>query len=298
MTTLYSLLKNNQKYYFNVYILHNDCLKQNEIDDICNKFPLNQFNNFKIHLVDVSSIEILQAKDTMIYEDQSSVITIIQKEVLFRLFIQDLLPNADKTLYLDTDVMIRGNISKLFEIEENSLFKGYWKDGGAWINAGILLINLKLARELNITKEITNFLKENNNTDEYIINHLYKDKISKYPAGYVLHLRSHDKKEEYKSCVIVHFLTNKPFELSATIPNKVLYMEYQSYLIDFMKHRFKFRLLIMNSFIFTIFLSYKRRITHFINKRLNKNNKKVREMFNNNSYMKNKIFKYAIIKKF
>jgi len=112
----------------------------------------------------------------------------------------------------------------------------------------------------------------------------------------VLHLRSSDRKEEYKLSSIVHFLTNKPFDFNSTIPNKVLYKEYHSYLADFIDSKFKFRLLILNSYIFTVFLSLKRRVIHAINKRLNRNKKTVRDMFNNNTYMRNKIYKYAIIK--
>jgi lipopolysaccharide biosynthesis glycosyltransferase len=288
--TLYSLIKNNDKYHFNIYLLHNNCLHKEEIDEICSKHPLNQYNNFKIILIDTSNIEVLKSKNIIADNRTSRVWT---KEILFKLFLSDLLSEVDKILHLDTDVIVRGDISKLFEIEEKILFKGNAQASllnKNWLNAGVMLINLKLAKNLEINKTITNYLKENNTTEEYIVHNLFSNERAFFQDKIILHLDPLEKLKDFRNIVVVHYLRYKPYNITKYFSIK-LYFEYHSYLKAFIKNKIRYKLLILSTFLLNIFYSYKRRYIHFMQKHFNK------KIEYKPSFMIEKIYKYAIIKK-
>ena len=292
--TLYSLLKNNQDSYFDVYILHNNCLTNQEIDEISNKFPLNQYKNFKIHLVDVSSIYTLQNKGNISSGLGYSWI----KETLFKLFLSVLLPNVDTILHLDTDVMIRYDISKLFEIKEGYLFKGAKSRNDPWANAGVMLHNLKLARELNIHDKIVSFLDRNNVTEEAVLYNLFHDKVDFYDYEIALNLPLNKQINNFKNTISVHFLYPKPFALNRSFKSKILYNEYMNYLKDFIKQNNKWKFYIL-VFIFnnvaSIHYSIKRRYKRWKSRFLKQ--KYLLDKLDNNFYMTRKILEYSIVKK-
>jgi lipopolysaccharide biosynthesis glycosyltransferase len=292
--TLYSLLKNNDKYHFNIYLLHNNCLNKEEIDEICSKHPLNQFNNFKIILIDTSKLEILQQKSSIPSENIKRNHS-WPKEILFKLFLHQFLPKVDNILHLDTDIIVKGDISKLFEIEENIIFKGNplasnVKDN--WLNAGVMLMNLKLARELEIEKTIIPYLEKNNALEERVINDLFKNEISFFKEKIILHMDKEEKLRDFSNIVVVHYFSeNKPFSCPTKYHSIKLYFEYHSYLKAFIKNKIRYELLILSTFLLNIFYSYKRRYIHFMQKHFNK------KIEYKPSFMIEKIYKYAIIKK-
>lgn len=101
-----------------------------------------------------------------------------------RLFLAEVLPNSiDKVLYLDDDILVIGNIIRLWntdltncpiaavtDLSESILNYnrlGYSQDEG-YFNSGVVLINLKYWREHNVLK---NFLDIINNQSERIYAH-------------------------------------------------------------------------------------------------------------------------------
>lgn len=90
--------------------------------------------------------------------------------IYFRLFIPTMFPEYDKGIYLDSDIVVPGDISKLYEIDiEDKLigasvdysiqnvpeFAEYTEKGigvvvSEYINSGVLLMNLKKLREVSI----------------------------------------------------------------------------------------------------------------------------------------------------
>ncbi|MBR1540533.1 MAG: lipopolysaccharide biosynthesis protein [Clostridia bacterium] len=85
---------------------------------------------------------------------------------LLRLLI-DLVPNMpDKILYLDIDIMVGGDLNQLFCIDvENYEYAAVKEKYGCWlvcpnyINAGMLLFNLKLAKENHLFEKARNIIK-------------------------------------------------------------------------------------------------------------------------------------------
>lgn len=105
----------------------------------------------------------------------------LTQETYHRISIPDLLEkDIEKVIYLDSDIIIKEDITKLWEINIDNYCIAAVID--AWLgakrlrhqdlsipedceyfNAGVLVINLKKWRELNITKQIIDFM--NNNQD-------------------------------------------------------------------------------------------------------------------------------------
>ena len=89
----------------------------------------------------------------------------------FRLLLPELLPEYDKILYLDCDIIVRQDVGKLYretDLEENWLgvvfeapieqqaerFRALGCDPGRYFNSGFLLMNLALMREHKVTERL------------------------------------------------------------------------------------------------------------------------------------------------
>ncbi len=212
MVTLYSLLKNNKQHNFNIYIQHNNCITEQDIESITAKNPLRQYDNFKIILLDVSEINFINESTNKAYWT---------KEVLFKIFLPEMLPSCKKALYLDVDLIVKGDISKIYEVEMNNImFLGdtLHSNGDIGINGGVLLMNLEMAREDNMTKKIVEYMKANPScTEEEAINKNYKDQIifsSEYIYTVSTKRKRITKKYLLNNIVIIHYVARKPWVMS------------------------------------------------------------------------------------
>jgi lipopolysaccharide biosynthesis glycosyltransferase len=291
MVTLYSLLKNNKEYYFNVYILHNNCLNQNEIDDICNKFPLNQFNNFKIHLVDVSYLEIME---------RLPILVRYPAEIFFKLFPPVLFSNMDKILHLDTDVLVIGDIKEFLETNMNNIYFMGDKNQKNGICAGVLLINLSDLRENhNILADMEKeFLLDNKISEETFFNKVYKNHTKFTPHNYIYTTEGDINSKIDNSTRIIHFTVPKPYVLSRfkiKDLNTKGVKEYFTYLSDFIepKYKWQFKILKFYTFYLGSTINSLERNTHRI---WSKYIKKEKVFQYKSSFLTKKIYKYATIK--
>lgn len=85
-----------------------------------------------------------------------------------RIFLPELLPECDKILYLDCDIIVKGDLGKMWETDMNGYYIGACKDTvpvehrqkiglkaeELYVNSGMLLINLALWRKDQITQRI------------------------------------------------------------------------------------------------------------------------------------------------
>jgi len=86
---------------------------------------------------------------------------------LLRLF-ADLIPDIpDKLLYLDIDIMVAGDINQLYSIDiDNFEYAAVKEKYGCWfirpdyINAGMLLLNMKKIRETKLLEKARNMIKK------------------------------------------------------------------------------------------------------------------------------------------
>lgn len=100
--------------------------------------------------------------------------------IYFRLFIPDMFPEYDKGIYIDSDVVVPGDISELYNHELGDNLIGACSDKSVvdvpelakymeeavgvnkheYINSGVLLMNLKAMREKEFSKKFLRLLKQ------------------------------------------------------------------------------------------------------------------------------------------
>lgn len=181
----------------------------------------------------------------------------------FRLALPELLPDVDKVLYLDCDIIVNGCLRELWETDVRDyamagvldrhsgsirLYNrlGYPLEYG-YVNAGVLLINLKKWREDHLFEKSLTLARQKpahlKNHDQDILNILYYNQKLildfKYNLlEYYLFVEDWlfmDRKyypqiiQACKNPVIIHFcLPVKPWHFECTNPFKSLYYKYRA----------------------------------------------------------------------
>jgi lipopolysaccharide biosynthesis glycosyltransferase len=158
-----------------------------------------RFDNFKVKIINVKSA----------YNDVAIHLKHLSKAALYRLMIPriaDSLPNCsrEKGIYIDSDLIVVGNIEELFNIDVKGYYIAgvpdwvqYWdttyKDKigipsmDRYINSGVLLFNLKEINNSNGLKELLEKTGDGNNfpfADQDAINIVLYNRIKLLPLKY------------------------------------------------------------------------------------------------------------------
>lgn len=181
------------------------------------------------------------------------------KATLLRLCLPNLLPDLDKILYLDGDIVVNGNLLELFQSDIDSYYVAAVKDSASaynigyqtsmgiesshfYYNAGILLLNLTALRRVDLAGQMNLFTQKNfgriSAPDQDFLNYICQKKTlyipPKYNMNYALEkdiiAKIWDKKEvkEAKtSPVIVHYIGPiKPWSILSMHPQRKLWWKY------------------------------------------------------------------------
>ena len=192
-----SLIANASKNYEYRIIVLNTGLNSNNVE----KVMQNEKPGFKIDFTNISKeVENIKSRFKNVYH--FSVVT------YYRLFIASLFPQYEKVLYLDCDLVLLGDVSELYntELGENILgaapeqfvqntkeFRQYAEtalgvDPDGYVNAGVLLMNLKEFRRCNIEEKFVRLITEYDfdllDPDQAYLNYLCLDKIHVLPNGW------------------------------------------------------------------------------------------------------------------
>ncbi len=192
-----SLITNASKEHKYRIIVLNTGLKPENIS----KVKLNERDGFAIDFIDISkSIESIREHFKNIYH--FSIVT------YYRLFIASLFPQYDKIIYLDCDLVVLGDISKLYCIElgDNILgavpdqyvsntenFRLYAEKAigvapDTYFNAGVLLISLEQFRKNRIESKFIELITEHDfdllDPDQAYLNYLCFGKTHILPSGW------------------------------------------------------------------------------------------------------------------
>ena len=181
-TTIYSMLKNaSSDYRYDIYVLSRDISGENQ-QRMRDFFA--QFDNASLRFLDVSHL--IEGYSLATNNPHISI------ETYYRFLVQELMPFYDKVLYLDSDLIVKDDVSKLFETElgDNLLAAVRDLDFCAHINtkrderidyardilemsdpysyfqAGVLLLNTKAMREFHSIEEWLSFAGD----DRFIYN--------------------------------------------------------------------------------------------------------------------------------
>lgn len=227
---LYSLFlsqENEIVFYLISYSLKDDEIL--EIKSLCTALD--------IEFVDVRVPENLYTKIYNIAKVPLASRGVISIETLFKLFIPFLLPSTvHRVLYLDTDILVKDNLSLLynFNLEKNILFaikdpimyiedlsplkNIYMKahnlsDSFSYINAGVLLLNLDSWRSLpDFTEEkIFEYLSTDlcsEDLDQGIFNTKFRDYTV---ISDNIEYNSNPRYSYLEDSIIVHFMQSKPW---------------------------------------------------------------------------------------
>ena len=187
--TIASIVRHaSKKYKYHLTILHDGLSSKS-------KKALRKFQNNKnifIWFYDVT----LKVHSLSIKLDVRDYYTIT---TYYRLFLPDLFPLFNKGLYLDSDIVVRDDIAKLYFTDLgdnlvgavpdasvqlydefiNYVHKVIEMDHTKYFNAGVLLMNFKKLREFGLEKRVVNLLKRVTfkvAQDQDLLNYLCKDK--------------------------------------------------------------------------------------------------------------------------
>lgn len=188
------------------------------------------FSNCKINFVQI---------DEGIFKDfQNAKWVTIQ--AWFRALIPEILKSCDKAIYLDCDTMVRKDISEFYNIDISDVLVGAVTDvwnikansvrlnlkSSTYFNSGVLLINCKKWRELNLFDKLKNCATTNSDIklgDQDVLNYVIdEDKkilskkfnyLETWWYNYYTEYKDDDAidyQESKKDPIIVHFTAYKP----------------------------------------------------------------------------------------
>lgn len=213
-----SVLENHPDTQIHFYIFSSDLSDENLL--MLQKLQ-TKYKNFTVQKVDIPQ---------QLFSNLPLTIEYIPIETYYRYLIADLLPSLDKILYLDADLAVDKNISDFYNIDLGNYYLAgaeglYVTESGhkpnigltaddTYINAGVLLINLKQLRQnklgtklLEATKELQNKIKYQ---DQDIINIVCKGKI--FIVDSIYNFTQHNilrEKNKIKSARIIHYTGRK-----------------------------------------------------------------------------------------
>jgi lipopolysaccharide biosynthesis glycosyltransferase len=187
----------------------------------------------------------------------------VNHSTYYRLILSEILPDyVDTVLYLDSDTIIDGDITPIFNLNfdkkthiyaSEHLFKPEQKihlrnfglsEYDYYFNAGVLFIDLKKWRNENISEKLMDFANKRYNDilwwDQDVLNVFFYKKWKRLHPKYnviweVLEANSDDSmiNEAKKNPIIVHYTRSvKPWHNNSYHPLKHLYWEYRKKLPD------------------------------------------------------------------
>lgn len=221
-----SLIENASKEYeYRIIIIHQDLNSEN-----IQKIKSLETKNAKIDFFPMKEkLELITDRNENKLRCDYFTLTIY-----FRIFIADMFPNYDKGIYIDSDIVVPGDISELYNIDLGDNLIGAstdysiqdvpelinWMENGIgvkkqeYINSGVLLLNLKLLREKNFSKKFLELLNkfhfDSVAPDQDYINAMCNGKI--FYLNEAWDVMPNNAKPEFKNPKLIHYnLFDKPW---------------------------------------------------------------------------------------
>lgn len=166
---LYSLIKNKKP----ESIYH--------VSILCNQVSDNMKQRLLSCATETASVQIIDVAHSAVLEAMSQKTEHVSKTALFKFMLPDLFNSMDKILYLDGDIIVRGDLSDLYHTDINGYYVGAVKDMGPMVenkppqnvklnlahinyfNSGVMLLNLSFMRAHNICEKLIAYRKNGKN---------------------------------------------------------------------------------------------------------------------------------------
>lgn len=251
---LYSLCKNNLNNEICFCVVIDESVTDSDKDDlkdIAGKFPNLQliFYNIDGHLFDN-----FPSLGSGLY---------LTKATYYRLYLSEMLPQSmNKVLYLDCDMIVRTDISELWNVDVEDVAVAAAMDGmdgmiqlynrlgypieKGYFNAGMLLINLKYWRKHDILNRCLNFIRDSRELivshDQDVLNVVLQNSKKNVditynfgecflyrPQNMSFNFLKHKKEIDafINNPAIVHYTVSKPWNQSCLNPFRTLFYKYR-----------------------------------------------------------------------
>ncbi len=243
---IFSLLKNiSPDFFVNIYILDGWITEEN-VKKITHSLDI--FSRFHISFISFNRDQ---------YKKYPSIIGLA---AYYRLEIAHLFPNISRMLYIDSDVIVTGDVSKIFSYDiEKSYFwaiseitlRAYYKDrlwldqDGIFFNSWVLFLNLEKIRQENFFEKAKQYILVNSeilfDSDQQAMNVIWEKKWLPLPPKYNslpwnfytnsyknLGYTQKDFLDAQKKPCIIHFAWEKPWKYFCDHPKKDIYWEYRN----------------------------------------------------------------------
>ena len=194
---------------------------------------LLKLRNFSINFITI---------DNGLFKDYTKVKThsYISLPSYYRLKLASILPEVDKIIYLDCDVIVNTSLKELFNSDLkdnpiggiNDISKKKVKKNPSYVNAGVLLMDLNKIRTEHWEEVFLNWTLENFDTittgDQEILNETLKGKITIIDASWNVQSSNFTNRSSYTSTPkIIHFTAKqKPWHFGSFSWHKKYYFKY------------------------------------------------------------------------
>ena len=119
-------------------------------------------------------VDIIERSSLPVSGSRVSLVRHVSPTAIFKFFIPDILPHLDRVIYLDSDILIQGDLSELWQADISNLYAAVVKDSkclesghshlewlgfrqGSYFNSGVMLLNLRLMRRDGITAKLMDY---------------------------------------------------------------------------------------------------------------------------------------------
>lgn len=186
-------------------------------------------------------IEFVQIDERM-FEDYKKVAThkYISIATYYRLRLATLLPEVERIIYFDCDMVVNSSLKDLFNVElgENviagvkDINKRMLKQNPSYINAGMVLFDLKKIREEGVEQKFYDYTNENFETikmgDQTIINEVLKGRIKIVGDEWNVQSSNFTNRSNYtRHPKVIHYVAKrKPWHFGSFSVHRQLYFKY------------------------------------------------------------------------
>lgn len=179
--------------------------------------------------------------DEAMFEDYKKVATheYISIATYYRLRLATLLPDIERIIYFDCDMVLNSSLDELFNTDfgENiiagvkDINKRMLKQNPSYINAGMVVFDLKKIREQNIEQQFYNYTNEHFETikmgDQEIINEVLKGRIQIVDDEWNVQSSNFTNRSSYtKHPKVIHYVARrKPWHFGSFSFHRQLYFD-------------------------------------------------------------------------
>lgn len=160
-------------------------------------------DNFNIDIIDLSENSYCSTFERTSYAKH------VSPTALYKFALPEIFDTIDKILYLDGDIIIRDNLTHLFEIDVETCYAAVCKDFGAetfpapfnkrlhihhkdYFNSGVMLLNLKKMREDKIPEKLRDYREHgiNHYMDQDAFNVVFNEEVVYFSCLYNMTISS------------------------------------------------------------------------------------------------------------